>query len=60
VPIADCAADTAEPPPPDEEGACSVEPEIPIAAIVAGPTTPSASSPLRAWNAFTAERVTGP
>src|SRR5829696_2250239 len=60
VPIAERAAETAEPPPPDEDGACSVEPEIPIAAIVAGPTIPSAVRPLRAWNALTAERVIGP
>ena len=59
MPIAARAADTAEPPPP-LVGVGAVEPEMPIAAIVAGPTTPSTSSPLRAWNAFTAARVCGP
>ena len=59
MPISERAAETAEPPPP-LAGAGAVEPEIPSAPIVAGPTTPSTSSPLRAWNAFTAARVCGP
>ena len=49
-----------QPPPPEDDGACSVEPLMPSLAIVAGPTMPSTSSPLRAWNALTALRVCGP
>src|SRR5215207_9841317 len=60
VPISERAAEMAEPPPPPPAGAGALEPEMPIALIVAGPTTPSTSSPLRAWNAFTAARVCGP
>ena len=60
VPISERAAETAEPPPPLAGAARAAEPEIPSAPIVAGPTTPSTSSPLRAWNAFTAARVCGP
>src|SRR3954447_12804536 len=40
VPIIERAAATAEPPPPPELGADCVLPEMPSAAMVAGPTTP--------------------
>src|SRR4051812_9973195 len=53
------ATATAEPPPPDD-GAGAALPEMPRADIVAGPTTPSTSSPWRAWNARTAARDCGP
>src|SRR3954454_15933874 len=60
VPILERAAPTAEPPPPELVGALCVLPLMPSADIVAGPTTPSTSSPWPAWNAFTAARDWGP
>src|SRR3954469_18929686 len=56
VPTWDRAADTAEPPPPLLVGALCAEALIPIADIVAGPTTPSTVRPWLAWKALTAAR----